>query len=216
MEMSKRQRMLRVTRLGKRWVNRHDHDPYLAPDTRTVLVEGHAIPRHFTGGYQMDDGTSVEITVRMAGGVPIVERFEVIGRVVREGPTGSRMFAGVTPDQIRAAASELKHELGRVLAEWVPVVLLDDGNAGQSRDTQLQGNIRREIDSKLARRKITPDLLRDVADTYRNAPSIPRQAVIDRFNVPESTANRWIRAARDQGFLGEAPKPGVAGERSTK
>lgn len=208
--MDTRNRLLRAYRMGQRWVLRGSDDPYLAPDPRTVPIAGHAVPRHFTGGYQLEGGGSVELTVRMVAGSPVVERFEVIGAVRREGPTATRTFAPVTPEQIRKAAAALKHELPLVLAEWAPFVLGEWG--GLEKDEKVKKLIRRDVDGKVARRKLTPDHLQEVARIYRSAPSLPRQAVIDWFDTNENTANRWISAARRAGLLGEAPAPGVGGE----
>lgn len=63
-----------------------------------------------------------------------------------------------------------------------------------------------------ARRKVTDELLEEVAKVYRdNIDSSPTQAVSDRLGVAERTARLYVRRARDAGFLGEAPR-GKAGE----
>jgi hypothetical protein len=55
--------------------------------------------------------------------------------------------------------------------------------------------------------------LRAVADIYQLAyltHAAPTKAVMGRFNLPRSTASRWIRLARERGLLGPAT-PGKAG-----
>ncbi len=56
--------------------------------------------------------------------------------------------------------------------------------------------------------------LRRVAETYRTAMRLgqpPTKRVADEHHVSRTTASRWIRRARDLGFLGPA-RPRVAGE----
>ncbi len=63
------------------------------------------------------------------------------------------------------------------------------------------------------RRKVTDDLLREVAEVYRtNVDDRPTQAIRERFGMPRSTAALYVRRARDAGHLGAA-QPGKAGER---
>jgi hypothetical protein len=208
--VSKRNRLLRLPRLGRWFIAPvDDDDPYLAPDDRRVPVAGHAVPRHFTGGFQIEGG-SVEVTVRMHRGEPIVERVEIIGTVFREGPVGSRQFGPVSPELVRRVAGALRHEVPRVIAQWAPLV--EDPGNGYRPDTHAQRAMRRDTDAKLARTKLTAEHLSEVARIYRDAPSLPRQAVVDYFGTNENTASRWIRAARERGLLGSAPGPGVSGE----
>lgn len=61
---------------------------------------------------------------------------------------------------------------------------------------------------------VTDAHLREVVQVYRDATATkqrPKQTIARVFHVSTSTASRWIRAARDRGFLGDAI-PGVAGE----
>src|SRR5262245_30244819 len=65
------------------------------------------------------------------------------------------------------------------------------------------------------RRRLTRDLLKQVADTYRKAYEAgqpPTQAVAAEFQVSHSTAGRWVVEARKAGTLGPATgtKPGEA------
>lgn len=68
-------------------------------------------------------------------------------------------------------------------------------------------------DSTPKRRRVDDDLLRRVADLYR-ADAIdgkPTDAVATALGVPLRTASRYVKAARDRGFLGAASvgKPSV-------
>jgi hypothetical protein len=63
-----------------------------------------------------------------------------------------------------------------------------------------------------ARRKVTDDVLRDVAEVYRREiGKNPTEAVADHLGVAMRTAGLYVRRARDAGFLGEALR-GKAGE----
>jgi len=65
-------------------------------------------------------------------------------------------------------------------------------------------------------RRLEPAHFEQVADTYRVAVqggAPPTQAVTDKFQVPYSTAGRWVMEARRRGFLAPAPAPGQPGEK---
>lgn len=63
------------------------------------------------------------------------------------------------------------------------------------------------------KRKVTDDLLREVAQIYReNVNDSPTLAIAAHFGVADRTARLYVRRARDAGFLGESIK-GKAGER---
>ncbi|MEO3811355.1 hypothetical protein ABGB17_20365 [Sphaerisporangium sp. B11E5] len=64
-----------------------------------------------------------------------------------------------------------------------------------------------------ARRKLTPELLREVAKVYRlHVDGNPTKAVADHFGLAsDRTARHWVKAARAAGELGESIR-GKAGE----
>ena len=65
-----------------------------------------------------------------------------------------------------------------------------------------------------ARRKVTDDMLREVAAIYRtNLDNNPTQAVADHYDKSPRSARLYVKQARDKGFLGAAVK-GKAGEQS--
>lgn len=64
------------------------------------------------------------------------------------------------------------------------------------------------------RGELTDETLQQVAETYRTALATrkaPTKAVMKRWFVSRSTASRWVKRAREAGFLGPA-RPRVAGE----
>lgn len=120
----------------------------------------------------------------------------------------------------------------RVVAEqdvWVsetgdfPWTLLDPASgadpAGRDRrefDAYLRARLREEAKG---RRRITDDDLRRVADAYRLAMAQgnpPTQEVRAAMHLrTDAQAARWVMRARQEGFLGEAPRRGMKGERPT-
>ena len=63
-----------------------------------------------------------------------------------------------------------------------------------------------------ARRKLTPDMLTEVARVYReNIDDKPTQAVADHYDVEPRTARLYVQRARASGKLGDAIR-GKAGE----
>lgn len=215
--MDTRKRLLPLWRLGDRW-NVAPHwsdggDTYRQPDSRRTQVGGYPVPRHFTGGFRIEGLAAVEVTVRIEAASPVVERVEIVGPITRVGPTGTRQFGAVTPEAIRQVASALPHELPRIIALWAPYVQAREMEKGQlERAPDAVRAIRVDAAARGARRKLNHELLTRVADVYRRAEYLPRQAVVEAFDIPENTANRWIKKARDANLLGPAPKPGVAGE----
>jgi hypothetical protein len=53
------------------------------------------------------------------------------------------------------------------------------------------------------RRQITDEFLRDVAAAYERAGTKPTLAVMHQFHGSRATASRWVREARNRGFLPE-------------
>ena len=82
------------------------------------------------------------------------------------------------------------------------------------------GGIGRTAEYKAATRaprqqgRVTDETLRAVADVYREAigkREAPTQAVMAEWHVSRTTASRYVRRAREAGFLGAA-RPRVTGE----
>lgn len=66
---------------------------------------------------------------------------------------------------------------------------------------------------RTGRRKVTDDLLREVAEIYRReVDSNPSEAIAAHLGIADRTARLYVRRARDAGFLGKALR-GKAGER---
>lgn len=207
-----------------------DSDPDLLPDARYASVGGIAVPRRFTAQFPLDQAElNVRVTVRIAAGTAHVEQIEIAGqpkrpskRVPGESDTdfarrqlAERQMTGptvpVTANALRELAKCLDVEVQKTVLMWAPLHELDDSGRTFLDKRELR-TMRRSLDESGARRKMTPDHLRQVAAIYRANPALPRQAVAEQFTTTPSTASKWIRAARDAGYLKQAPKPGVSGE----
>ncbi|RAV00669.1 hypothetical protein DQP58_00060 [Mycobacterium colombiense] len=70
-------------------------------------------------------------------------------------------------------------------------------------DYELTGaDARKAVDRATSRRRLTPDLLRKVAETHQSAPAGERVAAVrGAFQVKERQALRYIAAAREKGFI---------------
>jgi hypothetical protein len=160
----------------------------------------------------------VSLVVENVGAEPRCCELHVLAR-----PDG----APVTSENLRRLpVGEL---VRRVVAEqdvWVsetgdfPWTLLDRTNTGDpaGRDREeFHAYLRaRKREERRGRRRITDDDLRRVADTYRRALAQgepPTQAVKDALVLKNTArAARWVMRARQEGFLGEAPRRGLKGE----
>ena len=96
----------------------------------------------------------------------------------------------------------------------LPSIPLDDENVAVP-----MGGIGRTAEYRAVTRaprrqgRVTDEKLREVADVYRraNATGHPTKAVMEEWHVERATASRWVRRAREAGFLGAA-RPRMAGE----
>lgn len=79
-------------------------------------------------------------------------------------------------------------------------------------DIERRTRLLRQVRST-ARRKVTDDMLREVAAIYRSSVDInPTQQIADHFGKDPRTARLYVHWARRKGFLGAA-LTGKAGER---
>lgn len=206
-------------RKHRRW---HNVEPL---DARRVNVGGFPVPRRFDGGFNID-GWPVAVVVRVWSDRVVAESVEIGGRerwdddrgVVEPSERARRMLDGrkngttlpVGPAELRKIAKVLDREVAELVAMWSP--RYEDEHGPYTRTSERQ-RIVRAAETGAARRTLTPEHLQRVADVYRRNPDAPRQAVAAQWGVSPDNASKWICAAREQGYLGEAPKPGVSGER---
>lgn len=184
-----------------------DHSAHLGPDGLTFYVGDRTVTRSDfdTAGaadfeaalYALTEVTATWARWRIT---MILTTTVVDGRLTA---TGMRWSGPVEAADLRALAGDLA-TLVRIghAAGWHP-----DGDDASVRDVagRLPGRARR--------RRLTPAFLAGVAEVYLAGGTRGKANVTAVYNVPASTADRWVRAARDGGHLGQAPGPRRAGQR---
>lgn len=156
------------------------------------IGHGVMLPERFTARFTVADDHTVEMDIATNDGAPVCDAIRVQRHPARPSLTG--------------------HELRRLpLADWVAFAcsMVGVGNQGEVRTTSaewqseayradLEGVVRRSR----RRNTVTDDFLRDVARVYRaNADAAPIEAIREAWPSAHSTAARWVKLARDRGFL---------------
>lgn len=166
---------------------------------------GALLPSPFTARFEFPDDHTVEMDVAIEGGAPVVQVIRIERNPSRPPLWGSELRRLPLKEWVafavgQTALTERPSKPG--VAAWSTTT--DEEAAAISDDARR----------RTRRRGITDELLRDVATTYRaNVDDRPRDAVAERYTVALATAARYIKLARERGFLGPAPGPGKAGER---
>jgi hypothetical protein len=118
---------------------------------------------------------------------------------------GDELTSGDLGLPVKEAAERLLQQLWTYGEAWV-------GHAASVEDAFAQIDAERgaEFRQRQRRRWLTDAHLRDVADVYGDAEragaSSLVRAVAERFGCSLSTAERWIRTARERGFLPQSPR----------
>ncbi len=172
--------------------------------------------------------------VRTGQGVAVPRHFEAHFSSPDEPLRGLRMTIGVSLDGVPECAevaitcepgapaltrTDLQVPLRRLMDQavaWIarPAEFDAVGNVVRlgARSSVRAGAVSAAPAPRRAQRSLTPELLAQVADTYRETRAVPRskrfgrpqptQAVADKFTAGVySTAARWVMAARDAGLL---------------
>jgi hypothetical protein len=148
---------------------------------------------------------AMEVSIAVHDGIPIVTGVHVVADP-DEG-------VHIRPTDIRVGAVEL----GSVLDSWLAELAYRRGPTGRwYRYNRLAPDERksaqhtiRQARGKL-RRRMTPDLLKQVAELYDIAPPPKHQAIALTFGVNPRTAQKYIERARAAGLL--APSTRKAGQ----
>lgn len=96
-------------------------------------------------------------------------------------------------DQVTAAAAHERHGPTGWLKGW--------GAGPSARFQQRRGTKAIRAAQREARRKITPELLAEVAAKHREIDGAKVTGIADLYGVHPRTASRYIRAAREGGYL---------------
>jgi hypothetical protein len=157
------------------------------------IGQGVMLPEQFIARFIVKDDHTVEMDIATVDGAPLCNAVKVIRHPGRPSLTG--------------------HELRRFpLGDWVAFAcsMVGVGNqggvtttSGEWKTEAYRSDVERVVRRARRRNTVTDDFLRDVARIYRaSADSAPVEAVKDAYGpVGHSTAARWVKLARDRGFL---------------
>jgi len=176
---------------------------------RTVDVGGGVyLPERFEMSWPSVDGhPGLHMSFAVSDGVPQCREVRITSSEDGRGVRTSDLRALRVDDWIETVCALIgEHEIERTADGIVTTV---STNRAADRLAALRSVQRAR---RGTRRALTDDVLRRVAEVYREAgDGRPTQAVADHFGVKHRTAGDYVRAARDKGFLGAAIK-GKAGE----
>lgn len=149
------------------------------------------------------DLPALDMTIEVRNDIPVCTQITVHakddGREVRDVDLRAIRIDDWIEDIVAVASSKIVSEDGAAVIEAVVY--------GDERDNRERSAARAMVRAarKDGRRRVTDDLLRDVAETYRaNIPNgRPLQAVQRKFQVSYRTAARYVERARASKFLPE-------------
>ena len=154
------------------------------PGPTVELADGTQFPQWCDFGAIIDNGPSISLRVIVEDGRPILDTFFVARQNGATGPLTASAIHSIPVDKL---FREAVPQIARFVAG------LDGRREGAA--PALRG------------RRITDDLLKQVADVVRTDPlNEPNKAVQRHLHCSSRTASRWIGAARDRGFLKDEQK----------
>ncbi len=171
-------------------------------DGKPVPVGDRGIPRLVSYERPAAPGSpALELAIEVVDGLPVVTMVKLSVDLTEENADGR----GCRATDVKDTASGFEALVEDVLAA---ATFVPDGKGGWKRGwPQPEATRRRnregvqEARAEL-RRKVTPELLQLVAQTYRQAGDGGRNSAVARsFGVSERTAGRYIQLARAQGLL---------------
>lgn len=171
--------------------------------------------------------------VRTGDGVAVPRHFEAVFVTAAEPLKTLRMTIGVSLDGVPECSevaiscepgapavtrTDLQVPLRRLMDEalrWIarPAEFDAVGNVVRlgARSSLKAATVGAAPAPRRAQRSLTPELLAQVADTYREARAVPRSkrfgrpqptyAIKDKYGVSYDTAAKWVAKARDAGLL---------------
>jgi hypothetical protein len=161
------------------------------------------IPSPLTARFEYTDDHAVELDIEIQDGTPVVNAIRIERNRKKPSLSGTELRRLPLRDWVNYAVARAAHmprEGVEGVATFAPA------------SNEESSVIAIAADRTPRRRKITDEHLKDVARVYRAAvDDNPRDAVMDSFGVKAAMASRYIKFARERGFLGPASK-GKAGE----
>ncbi len=180
------------------------------PSERPVRVKNRAVPRAFEMELEYEDGRpDLTLGFEVRDGVPQCRRAELRSTEDGREVLASDLRGVKLEDLLELAVAhvamvfEVHEQPGGVLTSMEPVM-----TEFEARETVRElRSVRRE-----ARRRVTDDVLRAVAEVYRaNVANNPTAAVAKHIGRSHRTAGLYVQRAREAGFLGKTTR-GKAGE----
>ncbi len=163
------------------------------------------IPSPFTVRFEFPKDHAVEIDIAIESGAPMCNAIRIERNPKRPSLTGTELRRLPLRDLVNAA-------VGQVAV--VPKEVAAGTYEGSPATVDEAFEISRQADRAKRRRTMTDEHLEAVAQVYRaTGGDRPRDAVMEAFQVSPAMASRYIKLARERGFLGAAPGPGKAGEK---
>jgi hypothetical protein len=155
--------------------------------------QGVLLPEQFTARFSVKDDHTIEMDIATEDGVPVCNGVHVLRHPGRPSLTGNELRRFPLGEWVRFACSMVAvgNQCGvpTTSEEW--------------NTEAYRSDLERVVRRSRRRNTLTDEFLRDVAKVYRaNADSAPVDEVKRTFGpVGHSTAARWVRLARDRGFL---------------
>lgn len=213
----------------RRWTITYDDQSPIA------VVHGVEMPRHWSGGFETPSHVCAHFKVKIVGQDPFVYdmrvfgmRFEELADRAWDGSGTEEDYLPPKPREFSSNVEETRYPITtrsmKEIAQQLPRVLASmmEHFVRQPLGTDERGEIgprgrrvkalRKSIETRQARTRVTPEHLREVAAVYRAHTRNPRRHIAQQFNTSESNANRWIRLAREEGILGPSLGKGIVGE----
>lgn len=213
----------------RRWTITYDDQSPIA------VVHGVEMPRHWSGGFETSSHVHVLFKVKIVGQDPYLYDMKVFGMRFEEIADRTWDGSGSEEDHLRPkprdvssnveetrypittrSMKEIAQQLPGVLASMMEHFVRQPLGTDEPREIDPRGPrvkaLRKSIETRQARTRVTPEHLREVAAVYRAHPRNPRRHIAQQFNTSESNANRWIRLAREEGILGPSLGKGIVGE----
>lgn len=170
-----------------------------APRARTAgrprRVDGAWIPDPLHIDVTRGDGLEVRLSIRLDDGRWTASAVEVVGDTVTA--ADMRQVARDLDQLVESAVVNWSHTPMR----WATGELAEDPQYALPASAEAHRAHHDATGRRQRRRDLTPTLLREVADVYREGGRTPTEAVRQHFVVSRATASRWVRAARDEGIL---------------
>jgi hypothetical protein len=190
----------------------------------SVTIWGLTVPARFvTTLYRQDLPYSVDLEVRVdPEHGPVAEGLRVNAHptegytykdavaLLKDQPVDKLLHQALADSRLSATWDAIHSQVGKQPGEE----LTDKERAQLAASMEKAAAQASGIPAPVRRRLVTPDLLKEVAQAYRDAVAAsvpPTKAIAERYLTTHSTAARWVREARIAGILGPSRGP-VAGE----